>query len=173
MNLLFRFIWMWICARLAQRTDVMAEHRLDFRCMLTDIDFNMHMTNSRYHSFMDLSRVDMTMRSGAWPRVRQEGMLPALGSSSIRFRRAIRPLQKFTITCRMLSWDEKWIYMEHRFLAEGDVFAIAVVKAAFIDKNGRVPTERLVKVMGYDGSRPDFSAVLAKKSELDALLTAQ
>ena len=100
MNLIFRLIWMLITAKLGARRDIMAESRLTFRCLPSDLEMNMHMTNSRYHSFMDLARVAFMIRSGAWARVRAAGLAPVLGSSSIRFRQPVAPFQKFAVTCR-------------------------------------------------------------------------
>lgn len=65
MNLIFRLIWMIITASLGSRRDIMGESHMTFRCLPTDLDMNLHMTNSRYHSFMDLSRVDFMIRNGA------------------------------------------------------------------------------------------------------------
>ena len=108
--------------------------------MPCDLDLNMHMTNSRYHSFMDIARVDFMIRGGAWQRLRKEGLGPVLGSSTIRFRRPIKLFQKFDVTTRMLSWDERWIYLEQKILAGGDVASIAVMKVTFVGKQGRTPS---------------------------------
>jgi acyl-CoA thioesterase FadM len=172
MNLVLRLIWMLIAARFGSRRDVMGVSHLTFRCMPTDLDINMHMTNSRYHSFMDLSRIDFMIRNGAWKRLRDAKLYPVLGSSSIRFRRPIAPLQKFDVTTRILSWDERWIYIEHKVVAAGQTAAIAVVKTTFLSPQGRVPTEQLIAIMGYTGPKPDYTALVQKKDELDAMLKA-
>ncbi len=172
MNLIFRLIWMIITARLGSRRDIMGESHMTFWCLPTDLDMNMHMTNSRYHSFMDLSRIDFMIRNGAWGRVRAAGLYPVLSFSSIRFRRPIRPFQKFAVTSRVVSWDERWIYLEHKVLAGGDTAAITILKCTFLSKEGRIPTDELLGIMGYTGPKPAFTDVLAKKDELDALLKA-
>jgi acyl-CoA thioesterase FadM len=170
MNLIFRLIAMWIAAHLGRPIALAADGRIAFRCMPHDLDLNWHMTNSRYHSFMDLARVDFMIRNGAWGKLRGAGFAPVLGSSSIRFRRAIRPLQRFEITTRIASWDERWMYLEQRFHAGGETAAIAVMKTTFLSKTGRVPTEQLVQMMGWQGPRPTFTEVLAAKDNVDRLL---
>ncbi len=172
MNLIFRLIWMWIAAHFGPRRAIDGENHLFFRCMPWDLDLNMHMTNSRYHSFMDLSRVDFMMRTGAWKSLRKEGLGPVLGSSTIRFRRPIRPFQKFDVTVRMLTWDERWIYLEQRILAGGDVASIAIMKTTFVGKQGRVPTEKLMTIMGYTGAKPIAPDLITRQNALDELLKA-
>jgi acyl-CoA thioesterase FadM len=172
-NLLFRLIWMFITARLGARRDPLGENRMTFRCLPTDLDINMHMTNSRYHSFADLVRVDLVIRSGAWKRIRAAGLYPVLGTSTMRFRRSIRPFQKFTITARVVSWDDRWIYIEHKFITGQDVAAISIVKTIFLSPEGRIPTEKLIAIMGYDSTaKPPFPAALQKQNELDEALKA-
>ncbi len=172
MNLIFRLIWMLICARFGARRDIMAESSLTYRCWPWDLDFNLHMTNSRYYSFMDLSRIDYSIRSGAWARLRAQGFYPVLGSSTVRFRRPVAPLQKFRVTTRILSWDERWIYFSHRIITGEDVAAVGIMKAIFVNKQGRIPIPKLMEIMGYTGPKPPFTADLQKKDELDALLKA-
>jgi len=175
MNLIFRLIWMLIAARFGARRDIMGDSFLTFRCLPTDLDLNIHMTNSRYHSFMDLSRVDFMIRNGAWAKLRKAGLGPVLGSSSIRFRRAISPFQKFRVTTRVLSWDERWIYLEHKVItiggkADGETAAIAIVNTTFVGKQGRVPTAELVRIIGYSADMPEVSDLLAKKAAFEALM---
>lgn len=171
MNLIFRLFWMLVAARFGARRGLLDETRLSFRCWPTDLDFNMHMTNSRYASFMDLSRVEMMIRNGAWTRIRAAGLYPVLGSSSTRFRRPILPFAKFDVTARVVSWDERWIYIEHKLiLAGGEVAALCIVKTTFLSREGRIPTDRLVAIMGYTGPKPAFPDLLSKKDVLDAAL---
>jgi len=170
MNLIFRLIWMWITATFGSPRDIMGESTLRFRCLPTDLDVNMHMTNSRYHSFMDLNRIDFMIRNGGWKKLRAAGYNPVVGSSSIRFRRPIAPLKKFDVTCRILSWNERWMFMEQKLVVAGDLAAYAVVKVAFIGKEGRVSMDKLMEISGYTGAKPDFIPLLQKKEELDGLL---
>jgi len=170
MNLIFRLIWMFLTARFGAARDPMGENRMTFRCLPTDLDVNMHMTNSRYHSFTDLVRIDLVIRSGAWKRLRAEGLYPVLGSATMRFRRSIRPFQKFVVTARVLSWDDRWIYIEHRFITGQDVAAVSIVKTIFLSPQGRIPTEKLIAVMGYTGVAPPAVAAIPKLNELDEAL---
>ncbi len=172
MNLIWRMIWMFIAARFGARADVMGEHKLAFRCLPTDLDIFMHMTNSRYSSFSDLSRVSFMIRNGAFGRLRSAGYFPVLGSSTFRFRRPIWLFEKFTVSTSVLTWDDKWIYLLHKFETAKDMPAIAVVKAAFINtKTGRAPMDDVVKLMAYTGPRPE-SPIAKEVTDLDLVLKA-
>jgi len=171
MNLLWRLIWMWIAAHLGARAEVMSAPRLDFRCLPTDLDIFMHMTNSRYASFGDLSRVSFMIRTGAYDRLRRAGYFPVLGSSTFRFRRAILLWEKFTVSTSVLTWDDKWLYLLHKFETKNDMPAIAVVKAAFISKQGRAPIEHVLTLMGYTGPKLD-SPIAKAVTDLDVVLKA-
>lgn len=174
MNLIFRFTWTMILAwwgRLIRGPiGFFDEARYGFRCLPTDLDFNMHMTNSRYASFMDIARVTMMVSNGAWGKIRGAKLLPVLGSNVIRFRRSVGPFQVFAVTSRTIGWDEKWLYLHHRLIVGSDVAAIGVAKVAFIGPNGRVPTQRLLEIVGYDGPPLAATDIQARINALDDVL---
>ena len=171
MNLIWRCIWMWITAHLGARTDVTGEGKLAFRCLPTDLDIFMHMTNSRYASFGDLSRVSFMIRNGALSRLRRAGYFPVLGSATFRFRRPIMLFEKFTVSTSVLTWDDKYVYLLHKYETAKDMPAIAVAKAAFVGKQGRAPIEKIVELMGYTGPKPE-SPIAKEVADLDLVLKA-
>lgn len=167
MNLLFRLLWMMLTAHRRTRCAMMEETHLTFRVMPTDLDGNMHLTNSRYFSFMDLSRVDHMIRNGAWKDIRANKLRPVLGSGSIRFRRAVPPFKKIDVTTRVIGLDEKWIYLEHKLIAGDTIYSVAILKAAFLDKAGRIPFDRLLKMFGHEGELPPITEALALIRDAD------
>ena len=167
MNLLFRLIWMFATARWRDRCAMMDETHLTFRVLPTDLDVNMHLTNSRYFSLMDLSRVDHLMRCGAWTQVRANKLMPVLGSGSIRFRRAVPPFKKIDVTTRVVGADEKWIYLEHKIVAGETLYSVAILKAAFLNTNGRVPVPDLLNIFGYEGEPPAMTEALTRIRDAD------
>ena len=50
------------------------ESRLSFRCLPTDIDFNIHLNNARYLMLADLGRIDIFIRTGLLDLRPQEGL---------------------------------------------------------------------------------------------------
>ena len=154
MNLFIRFIRIVIHALFRAKIPVFGDSTVNFRVFPHDLDYNLHMTNSRYHSMTDLARVDRLIRSGMNKFMVKNKYGTVLGSSYIRFRRSLSAFQKVTVRTRFLGYDEKWFYIEHYFESKGALVASSIVKAIFT-KNGRsVPALDLLKEFAHD---TDFS----------------
>jgi acyl-CoA thioesterase FadM len=70
----------------------------------------------------------------------------------MRYRRSLELFEPFTLHTRLLGWDEKWVFLEQRFLKQsGDLAAEGVVKALFRGKDGNVPMAEVLHLMDYTG----------------------
>lgn len=136
MNLFIRFIRIMIHSLFRSKVGVFEDSTVTFRVFPHDLDYNFHMTNSRYHSLTDLARVDRLIRTGMNKFLVQNKCGTVLGSSYIRFRRSLSVFQKVTVRTRFLGYDEKWFYIEHYFESKGVLVASSIVKAIFT-KNGK------------------------------------
>jgi len=163
MNLFFRLII--ICFGYIfdkRKLDVFGASELEFRTWPFDLDLNGHMNNGRYLSIMDLGRLDLMVRLGLMKTVLKQKWMPVLSAATIRYRMPLDPFQKFRLETRVVWWDEKWFYMEQRFIIinpnnrkkDGAVAAIAFVKGSFYDRKLRatVPSNTLVELMGVQPS---------------------
>lgn len=157
MNLYLRVIIVWIASFFKARMKHIQEvSSLDFRVMPGDLDINMHMNNGRYLTIMDLGRFDFLIRTGLHKLMWTEKSVPILGSAKIRYRLPLMPFQKYKLETEVICWDDKWIYMEQRFIINdngskhGAVAAIAMVKGAFHNKSKRetVHSQHLLDTMG-------------------------
>jgi acyl-CoA thioesterase FadM len=154
MNLLFRLLRIVIASWFAGRganpaTRILQPMRLTMRCWPTDLDPNIHMNNGRYLSIMDLGRIDLMMRAGLLPAILKRGWMPVIAASTMRYRRAIRPFEKFVLETRLIGWDERWVFLEQRFLGtDGRVKAIGLVQAAITTRAGRLPTAEIMQLAG-------------------------
>lgn len=151
MNLIFRLILQLIRCRFRPRQPLMEVVSLPLRVLPTDLDINLHLTNSRYLALMDLGRIEFMLRTGLMRGALRRRWLPVVAIASVKFRREINPFQRFTLHTRLLGWDEKWFYMEQRFETELGVAAIGVVKGLFRGPSGNVPTHELVALVGHEG----------------------
>jgi len=171
MNLLFRLLktlLLWIV--FPSRRGILDESIVRFRVWPTDLDTNLHMNNGRYLTLMDLGRLDLLLRNGAIRHVMAQKWYPVLASCHIRFRRSLNLFQRFEIRTRIVTWDEKWIYLEQRILREGDVALHAYLKGVFIARaGGSVPVTRLLELMGVKQDAPAMPAGLAAWKEAEAL----
>lgn len=158
-------------------TDVVS---LNMTVWPTDLDMNMHMNNGRYLTIMDLGRLAFILKSGLWRFVFKHKSVPILSAAKIRYRLPLNPFQKFRLETRILGWDEKWFYIEQRFiLAEGDkkdaVAAIALVKGSFFDNQKKqiVAVKDLLEVLGTEEASPDLpDYVLSWQAAENALKAA-
>nr|CAD7427037.1 unnamed protein product [Timema monikensis] len=97
-------------------------------CLTTDVDTLLyHMNNVRYLREVDFARADFYERSKLYKKIRSKGGAVVQGSCTIRYRRFIRPFSIFRITSKIIYWDEKSIFMEHRFITPKDDFVRAIV----------------------------------------------
>ncbi|MCW8907024.1 MAG: thioesterase family protein [Sedimenticola sp.] len=151
MNLVFRLLILLISSRMRPRQELMSPAFLGFRVLPTDLDVNLHLTNSRYLAFMDLGRIELMLRSGLFGAVIRRRWLPVVSTASLRFRREIGVFQRINLNTRLLGWDEKWFYMEQRFETGQGLAAIGIVKGLFRGPDGNVPTQQLLSLAGYSG----------------------
>jgi acyl-CoA thioesterase FadM len=148
MNLFFRLILLVLKGMWGKRNHFSHKTSLDFRVGLFDLDINMHMTNSRYLSFMDLGRLDMLIRTGFGSLMIKDRWQAVLGGVHVQWRKGLSPFQKFTLETSVIGWDGKWIYMEQKFLSQGSIYCLALVRGAFLHKGKRQHVSQLAKVLG-------------------------
>jgi acyl-CoA thioesterase FadM len=156
MNLILRFLRVFITSLLRSRIGLLDSTTLSFRVLPTDLDINLHMNNARYLSFMDLGRTDLLLRAGMLGVVRRERWKPVVGSIDIKFRRPLMPFQRFDMHTRLLCWDEKWLYLEQCIESASGVHAIATVRGLFVDRNGSVPSRAVLDHMEHWDESPPF-----------------
>lgn len=144
MNLLIRLILVLLRARRGPRLGPLDESVIHSRVLPTDLDLNFHLNNGRYLTLMDLGRVDLLMRMGMVGELRRRRWNPVIASLTVRYRRSLGLWERFSIHTRLVCWDDRWFYAEQRFVRGGEEMARAIVKAAFIGPQGRVPPQQLV-----------------------------
>ncbi|KAI1392887.1 uncharacterized protein F4822DRAFT_426090 [Hypoxylon trugodes] len=95
---------------------------------LMEIDFNMHKSNSSYFADVDIARTHLvctlfakgieTMRGGtaAYTGSKKPVFGLALGAVSCNFKRELRPYEEYEMWSKILTWDEKWIYIVTHFV---------------------------------------------------------
>jgi acyl-CoA thioesterase FadM len=165
-----RFLWMEYTARFSAPVPRLGEHRSRFMCLPHHVDLHLHMNNSLYFRFMDLTKFDQSLRSGFWGVMRAAGVMPVLGSISVRFRKSVKLWQRFEVTSRIISWDERWYYSEHKILVGNDLAAIAIAKSALVDKQGRISADRFAALMAELGPQPPANDIGAAMNALDKLM---
>lgn len=164
MNLIFRMARVILAALLGRRLDgILAVSVLRFRVLPNDLDVNLHMNNGRYLTLMDLGRTDLMIRCGLLGPILRRRWMPVLGGATVRYRRSLGPFERFVLRTRLLCWDGKWLFIEHRVeTPDGDLVCHAVVKGLFLSR-GRtsVPPSEILGVLGKAAVSPPMPAGVA------------
>lgn len=168
MNLYLRLLWLLWHLRRTVRRGLFEDSRLTFRVLPNDCDLNLHMNNGRYLSFMDLGRVHLTAQAGLLAEMRRRGWMPVLAAAEITFVRSLNPFDRFELVTRVMTWDEKYIYLEQRFERDGELCAHAYVKGLFLARGGRIPNAEVTAAIGYSDGPPPMSEALRRWAELAA-----
>ncbi|MCW4457021.1 thioesterase family protein [Microbacterium sp. MPKO10] len=128
--------------------------RLNLRVLPTDLDILKHVNNGVYFSLFDLGRFDLLMRSGMWTTFTERGWYPVVASETITFRKSLTLWQRFTVETRILGFDDKAFYLEHRAVVKGEVYTRAFIRARFLKKTGgTVSVAELLDAIGHDHDR--------------------
>ena len=140
MNVIWRTLLVIWRARRALRRDgavpTGAIGRIRLRTLPTDVDVLRHMNNGRYLSLFDLGRWDLLTRTGLLETMRRNGWYAVVSSETITFRKSLDLGQRFDVETRLVGHDDRALYVEHRAVVEGEVYARAVVRARMLKRSG-------------------------------------
>ena len=128
------------------RCNLLDTLRVQSRALPHDLDLNMHVNNGRYLTFADLGRMDWFIRTGCFQVARANKSIPVIGDVTARYIRQLKAFDRFYVESRLLGWDHKWAYLEHKILDKQDrVAAIVVIRGMFWNKKtgGMTPQDLL------------------------------
>ena len=151
---LFKMLWVWLTYRQRGRIGPFDSADIMARVMPWDLDLNLHMNNGRYFSIADIGRFDCWMRSGVWNKALTRGWRPVAGDANARFSGSLLLFQKYRLSTRVLGWNQKWFFTEHRFLRGERVMCTVLVRYLFIGKEGPQPTSAILDLMGWTMPSP-------------------
>jgi acyl-CoA thioesterase FadM len=170
MNLYFRFLKLLISLLRIKHKPPLEESVMTLRAWPMDCDYNMHMTNARYLSFMDLGRTHLIAQAGIMKQVFKKKWLPIVTSVEVSFLKEVKPFQRFYLHSRLIAWDEKFWYIEQEFKSEEKLHAVAMVRGLFIKDRKKIPFQDIVDLIDNSISAPDepqtvtaWKALLAAK----------
>jgi acyl-CoA thioesterase FadM len=126
-----------------------------------DLDVFGHMNNSRYLQLMDYARLDLLIRMGLLPAVVKNRWIVPLGMAQVDFRAPLKPFQKFEIGTRVLSYDDRWVYIAQTFRSldvPSRLVATGYVKTLFRSRSGPLPPKAVIRMaLGKDIEAPELS----------------
>ena len=150
MNLWLRLIRVWLAARRRPSLTVDGESVIRVRVWPHDLDIWGHVNGGRYLTLSDLGRLDFTVRSGVFGVVRHHRWTMPMRAATLTFRRPLRLFQTCELHTRVVGWDDKWFYMDTRFVREDRTVATVIAKATVRGPDGPIPPKRLLQLLGVD-----------------------
>lgn len=162
-NLLWRTLLVLLRARRRLRRegplDPNTVGRMTIRVLPTDIDLLRHLNNGRYLSLFDLGRWDLLTRTGLLAAMTRHGWYAVVAAETITFRRSLQPWQRFELETRLLGHDDRAVYLEHRAVVGGEIYARAVIRARILRRSGgTVSHDELFAAVGRPEGLPDIDA---------------
>lgn len=149
MNLYLRLLGMVLATRRRGRLHLWDTARISFRVLPTDLDVLGHMTNSRYLALMDIGRLDMMRRSGAWAEVKRRRWYAVVAGQTIAYRKSLNPWQRVDLYTRNIGSDHRWNYLEQIFCVGTTVHAHAIVRTRFLRREGgSIDIDELAEALG-------------------------
>jgi acyl-CoA thioesterase FadM len=127
-----------------------------------DLDFNLHVNNGRYLMLADIGRVDWFFRSGVLQLARRQKAIPVVGDAIAKFRRELRMGQSFEIRSRLVGWDQRWGFLEHRFYRAGRVLGVVAIRGVFRGPDGPLDPGSFLAGLGLQMVSPALPQWIAE-----------
>ena len=166
MNLYFRMLIIFLKIWSGQRKRWSEESVVNFRAWPIDCDVNFHLTGSRYIGIADLGRIHLLGQMGILGELLMRRWLPIVSEVDVSYIRSIKPFEKFRLITRILLWDRKYWYTEHRFEVHGQLRALLLVRGVFVCERDIIPIPDVAALTGEDPTPPPVSETIHQWKDL-------
>ena len=141
--------------RKAPKLGIGEAHVSHHMCWPWDLDPWRELNNGRTLTLYDLGRIPLVQRIGLVDAMREHKWGLTMAGACVRYRRRIRMFERIEMRSRALCWDDRFVYVEQSmWKRDGECANHIVYRAAFLDKNGILNPNDLVKAVGYTGPTP-------------------
>ncbi len=123
-------------------------HSINFRIWPIECE-RAHLNYALYLTLMQASRVDVMNRSGFFFLFLKKGWIAAAGTVFISYKRPLKRFQKVEVTSKLIYWDKKWFYFEHRFLRNGKLLTHAIAKVLVVGKASFISPAIIFSIRNY------------------------
>jgi acyl-CoA thioesterase FadM len=138
------------------RVDLFQTTRVRLRVWPNDLDFNLHVNNGRYLALADIGRMHWFARTGLLAIARSRKAYPVVGDAIAKFRRDLKAFESFEIYTRLIGWDSKWGFIEHRFVRAGRVIGAVAIRGVFKGPAGSIEPGELLQHLAHTGTSPQL-----------------
>jgi acyl-CoA thioesterase FadM len=138
----------------APRVDLLAATRVRLRVWPNDLDLNIHVNNGRYLALADIGRMHWFVSTGVLAIARQQKVFPVVGDAIAKFRRDLKLGQSFEIHTRLMGWNHKWGFLEHRFVRNHRVIGVVAIRGIFNGPKGPLDPGVLLAELAHASPSP-------------------
>jgi acyl-CoA thioesterase FadM len=125
-------------------------------CWPWDIDPWMELNNGRTLTLYDLGRLPMAWRSGLISALKRNGWGMSVAGASVRYRRRIRLMQRFSMHSRILGWDARFFYFEQSMWSRGEATSSILCRMAVTDEHGILAPVNVAREIGWPEISPEL-----------------
>lgn len=143
MNLILRMLYIFLASFFKPRLPIVKpKNFLTLRVLPNDLDINLHMNNGRYLTICDLTRIDMFIRTGLAKTMIHEKWRPVISEHTMKYKKGLKPFQKYKVFMEVTGWDDRSFYMTHTFIVGDRTMAEGTSLGVIVGKNGVIkPTQ--------------------------------
>ncbi len=145
MNMLLRFFIMYGLLQQKLRHQSLSE-RLSFetlsaptvrhyRVLPHDMGFRDHLPNYRYLSFIEINVTRWLLACCHQKGIKNLDWVIAM--QEMIYLKEIKFLAKMTVSSKLVGWDKKYVYFEHRFFVKSQLMSVGMTKFILMDKKGK------------------------------------
>jgi acyl-CoA thioesterase FadM len=152
-NKLLRTLFSFWRSRRAPKLRITDVGRMRMQVRPTDIDTLGHINNGVYLSLADLGRFDLLVRAGVWAEFQRRGWYPVVANATISYRRSLDLWQRYVLETKVVGLDDRAVYIEQRFVVDGEIFATLFLRGRFLKRSGG--TVSAAEIAEASGIAPD------------------
>lgn len=158
----------WIQGR-APRMSILETHTSHHRIWPWDLDPWRELNNGRTLTLFDLGRVPMAVRMGFDRVAREKGWGITVAGNTTRYRRRVTVFTRLTQVCRVLGWDDRFLYLEQSFWRGEECTCHMLLRSAFIASSGIVPPVEVLRALRQPEESPPLPEWVQAWIAADAL----
>jgi len=152
-NKLLRTLLSFLRSKRAPKLAITDVGRMRMQVRPSDIDTLGHINNGVYLSLADLGRYDLLVRSGVWGEFRRRGWYPVVANATISYRKSLDLWQRYVLETKLVGLDDRAVYIEQRFVVDGEVYAVLFLRGRFLKRGGG--TVSAAEIAEASGMAPD------------------
>ena len=155
---LFRFFMALSFFKNRPKAPLLSTIRSSYRVRLLDLDANGHMNNVKYMKYLERGRVELMVQTPWLNLTYGHKARTLIANAEINYIKELKPFQPFTVETRISAWDDRYVYIEQRFMNNDVIFTTAASRMAIVDRrtHQRISPLELFASVLPDSNPPSF-----------------